>query len=160
MIMKIKEVINYLVPFWRTYVLVITPLVFLPVLLSGLTTEATNTDSIDPLNGSLPSPVAIGFTSPSGNVGSKSDLPSDYEPMVCAYVLLIMSVYWMTEALPLPITSLIPVVAFPLAGVISTVSPLILVKYWNANDQNYLDRGPLMQSQGMKERTAGHRPLK
>lgn len=31
-----------------------------------------------------------------------------------------MAVYWMTEALPLPITSLIPVVGFPLLGVMNT----------------------------------------
>lgn len=36
------------------------------------------------------------------------------------YVILIMAVYWMTEALPLPITSLIPVVGFPLLGVMNT----------------------------------------
>jgi di/tricarboxylate transporter len=126
--MKIREVISYLVPFWRTFVLVITPLVFLPVLLSGTSNDSANTDSTDLFNGSLPSPVAIGSGSPSGNDGSNADQPSDYEPMVCAYVLLIMSVYWMTEALPLPITSLIPVVAFPLAGVISTVNVLFLLR--------------------------------
>jgi len=32
----------------------------------------------------------------------------------------------MTEALPLPITSLIPIVAFPLAGVLSTVTFFLL----------------------------------
>jgi sodium-dependent dicarboxylate transporter 2/3/5 len=31
-----------------------------------------------------------------------------------------MAIYWMTEALPLPITSLIPVVAFPLFGILDT----------------------------------------
>jgi di/tricarboxylate transporter len=138
--MKIREVINYLVPFWRTFVLVITPLVFLPVLLSGTSNASANTDSTDLFNGSLPSPVAIGSGSPSGNDGSKADQPSDYEPMVCAYVLLIMSVYWMTEALPLPITSLIPVVAFPLAGVISTVNVLFLLRLHPRD--NYFHRMP------------------
>ncbi|XP_045621415.2 LOW QUALITY PROTEIN: Na(+)/citrate cotransporter [Procambarus clarkii] len=38
----------------------------------------------------------------------------------CGYVIVIMAVYWMTEALPLAITALIPVFAFPLLGVIST----------------------------------------
>jgi di/tricarboxylate transporter len=59
---------------------------------------------------------------PGSTDGSKSQSQDNYEPMVCAYVLLVMAVYWMTEALPLPITSLIPIVAFPLAGVLSTVS--------------------------------------
>lgn len=38
----------------------------------------------------------------------------------CGYVILIMAIYWMTEALPLPITSLIPVFAFPLFGIMNT----------------------------------------
>ncbi|KAK3084904.1 hypothetical protein FSP39_021163 [Pinctada imbricata] len=35
----------------------------------------------------------------------------------CAYGLLIMAVFWMTEALPLPVTSLIPIVIFPIMGI-------------------------------------------
>ena len=34
--------------------------------------------------------------------------------------MLIMAVYWMTEALPRPVTSLIPVGAFPLFGIMKT----------------------------------------
>nr|CAH0105112.1 unnamed protein product [Daphnia galeata] len=39
---------------------------------------------------------------------------------LCGYTILIMAIFWMTEALPLPITSLIPVVAFPLFGILDT----------------------------------------
>lgn len=42
------------------------------------------------------------------------------EEMRCAYVVLLMAVYWMTEALPIAVTSLIPMVLFPLLGVCST----------------------------------------
>lgn len=42
------------------------------------------------------------------------------EEMRCAYVVLLMAAYWMTEALPLPITSLIPMVLFPFLGIMST----------------------------------------
>ncbi|XP_068207337.1 Na(+)/citrate cotransporter-like isoform X1 [Palaemon carinicauda] len=38
----------------------------------------------------------------------------------CGYVILIMAIYWMTEALPLAVTALIPVFAFPLLGILST----------------------------------------
>uniref|UniRef100_A0A1B0GNS6 Citrate transporter-like domain-containing protein n=1 Tax=Phlebotomus papatasi TaxID=29031 RepID=A0A1B0GNS6_PHLPP len=38
----------------------------------------------------------------------------------CMYVVLLMSVYWVTEALPLAITSMIPMVLFPIMGVLDT----------------------------------------
>ncbi|KAK4306882.1 hypothetical protein Pmani_021331 [Petrolisthes manimaculis] len=38
----------------------------------------------------------------------------------CGYVILIMAAYWVTEAVPVPVTALIPVFAFPLLGVLST----------------------------------------
>ena len=34
----------------------------------------------------------------------------------CAYVMLIMATFWVTEALPLAITSLLPVTLLPLLG--------------------------------------------
>lgn len=36
------------------------------------------------------------------------------------YVLLLMSVYWMSECLPLAITSLLPIAVFPLLNIMST----------------------------------------
>lgn len=36
------------------------------------------------------------------------------------YVVLIMGVYWVTEALPLPISSMLPIVLFPLMGIMDT----------------------------------------
>ena len=42
------------------------------------------------------------------------------EEMRCAYIVCVMAAYWMTEALPLPITSLIPMVALPFLGIMST----------------------------------------
>ena len=32
--------------------------------------------------------------------------------MKCAYLIVLMATYWMTEAMPLPITSMIPMVTF------------------------------------------------
>lgn len=36
----------------------------------------------------------------------------------CMYVVLLMTAYWVTEALPLPITSMIPLVLFPVLGIL------------------------------------------
>ncbi|VDM62428.1 unnamed protein product [Angiostrongylus costaricensis] len=37
----------------------------------------------------------------------------------CAYCVCLMGVYWMTETLPLAVTAMIPVVLFPLTGVMT-----------------------------------------
>ncbi|XP_063850687.1 Na(+)/citrate cotransporter-like isoform X4 [Scylla paramamosain] len=38
----------------------------------------------------------------------------------CGFVMVVMAVMWVTEVIPLPVTALIPVFAFPLMGVLST----------------------------------------
>ncbi|EDW40454.1 GL25253 [Drosophila persimilis] len=38
----------------------------------------------------------------------------------CMYLLLVMAVFWVTEALPLYVTSMIPIVAFPVMGIMSS----------------------------------------
>ncbi|CAF1091422.1 unnamed protein product [Brachionus calyciflorus] len=38
----------------------------------------------------------------------------------CAFVVIIMSLYWITECLPIAITSLIPIVLFPVFGIMSS----------------------------------------
>ncbi|KZC14603.1 Protein I'm not dead yet [Dufourea novaeangliae] len=40
--------------------------------------------------------------------------------MRCLYVVGLMAMFWMTEVLPLPITGLIPIVLYPLMGIMST----------------------------------------
>ncbi|XP_001654056.2 protein I'm not dead yet [Aedes aegypti] len=45
----------------------------------------------------------------------------EYSPAFrCLYVVIVMSLLWVTEALPLPITSMLPIVLFPLLGILST----------------------------------------
>jgi len=38
----------------------------------------------------------------------------DYQQARCGYIVLILSVYWIFEAIPLPVTSLLPLALFPL----------------------------------------------
>ncbi len=45
-----------------------------------------------------------------------SPAPSSY----CAYIILIMGVFWVFEALPLAVTSLIPIAVLPMLGVLSS----------------------------------------
>ncbi|XP_072772905.1 Na(+)/citrate cotransporter isoform X4 [Taeniopygia guttata] len=47
----------------------------------------------------------------------------------CAYVIIIMAVYWCTEVMPLAVTSLMPVVFFPLLGV--QTSKKVCLQYLN-----------------------------
>ncbi|XP_031786139.1 protein I'm not dead yet-like isoform X2 [Nasonia vitripennis] len=38
----------------------------------------------------------------------------------CAFVVLLMAMFWVTESIPLPMTSLLPLVLFPSLGILST----------------------------------------
>lgn len=38
----------------------------------------------------------------------------------CAYTIVIMAVYWMTEVLPMAVTALLPIVLFPWLGVVGS----------------------------------------
>ena len=42
-----------------------------------------------------------------------------FQAALCAYVILLMAVYWLTEALPINVTALLPVCLFPMVGVLS-----------------------------------------
>jgi len=68
--------------------------------------------------------------------------PQTDEALKCAYTILLMAAYWMTEALPLPITSMIPMVALPLLGVMSTGD--VAVNYLNST--NYMFLGGLVMA--------------
>ncbi|CAG0904652.1 unnamed protein product [Darwinula stevensoni] len=72
---------SHVFPFWRTWVVILVPLLALPLLFL-----------------------------------SKERLMEGR----CAYVVAVMTVFWMTEATPLAITSIIPVFLFPLFGVLGT----------------------------------------
>ncbi|NWH34828.1 S13A5 protein, partial [Chloropsis hardwickii] len=50
----------------------------------------------------------------------------------CGYVIIIMAVYWCTEVIPLAVTSLMPVVFFPLLGV--QTSKKVCLQYLNSTN--------------------------
>lgn len=76
------------------------------------------------------------------------------EAQKVAAVAVLMATWWMTEALPLPATSLIPIVLFPLLGVMST--PQATQPY--ANDLIYLFMGGFFIALAM-ERWGLHRRI-
>ncbi|XP_060587393.1 solute carrier family 13 member 2-like [Ruditapes philippinarum] len=46
------------------------------------------------------------------------DYSEDFEVQSkCAYVIVVMAILWLTEAIPIPVTSLMPIFLFPLLGV-------------------------------------------
>jgi len=59
-----------------------------------------------------------------------------------AYTILLMAAYWMTEALPLAITSMLPIVLLPLLGVMPTTQ--VAPEYLTAT--NYMFIGGLMMA--------------
>lgn len=50
----------------------------------------------------------------------QNDNPDLVKAYRCLYVVMVMTIYWVTEAIPLPITGMIPMVAFPLMDILDT----------------------------------------
>jgi sodium-dependent dicarboxylate transporter 2/3/5 len=46
--------------------------------------------------------------------------PDNRDALWCGWTILVMAVFWISECLPLAITSLLPLVLLPLAGVLGT----------------------------------------
>ncbi|KAH3885516.1 hypothetical protein DPMN_009511 [Dreissena polymorpha] len=48
------------------------------------------------------------------------DYPPECEKQSkCAYVIIVMAVLWLTEAIPISVTALLPIFMFPMTGVLS-----------------------------------------
>ena len=58
----------------------------------------------------------------------------------CGYSIIIMAVFWITEALPIAVTSLLPIILFPMTGLLyakDVSSTYINVcEYWLSNMYN------------------------
>lgn len=74
-----SRIMLFLRVYWKSIVLILIPLVFMPIAYIG-----------------------------------------DQKASECLYVMCIMSVFWVTEALPLAITSILPIILFPILGVLSS----------------------------------------
>lgn len=46
--------------------------------------------------------------------------PSSPQEAQCGYTIILMAIFWCTEALPLAVTALIPVLFFPLMGIMDS----------------------------------------
>ena len=67
--------------------------------------------------------------------------------MRCLYIICIMGGYWMFQILPLPVTSLIPIVAFPLAKIAGTNE--VCSSYFNGTMFMFI--GGLVMAIGLEE---------
>lgn len=70
---------KFITIYWRSLIVVLTPIILLPVILCN-----------------------------------------DTPQFRCLYVVILMTIFWCAEALPLPITSMLPIVLFPLLGILDT----------------------------------------
>uniref|UniRef100_A0A915M2Y1 Uncharacterized protein n=1 Tax=Meloidogyne javanica TaxID=6303 RepID=A0A915M2Y1_MELJA len=76
-------------------------------------------------------------------------------PASCAYVIFVMGFFWVTETLPLPVTALIPTIAYPLLD----IEPAEAVSSAYLNDSNMMFFGSMVmavavESSRLNERVA------
>uniref|UniRef100_A0A1I8ALT0 Solute carrier family 13 member 1 n=1 Tax=Steinernema glaseri TaxID=37863 RepID=A0A1I8ALT0_9BILA len=71
---------------------------------------------------------------------------SNSQEAKCAYVVLVMGLFWMTEILPLAVTALLPVIMYPLLGVVTAKK--ISTEY--LSDANFIFFGSLVMAVGVE----------
>ena len=107
-----RALFQYLLKFWRTFVVVLVPLICLPLLFVDKHDEKVRNGKRE-----IPPYYVRPGTERFGAPGLTRIL-TFFQIFKCAWVLLIVASYWVTEALPLAITSLIPVALLPILGII------------------------------------------
>ena len=89
---------RYVRPYWKSWIVVFTPLVLLPIYVIGDTPVTTAPIISTQL-------LVLKFYLQEAKTG---------------YVILLMTVYWVSMALPLPVTSLLPIALFPFMNIMGT----------------------------------------
>ena len=92
---------RHILPFWKTFIVILTPLLLLPLQLL--------------VHGA----VSSNFTSFKINRKGFNYMKCLQEARA-GYGVLLMTIFWLSSALPLAVTSLLPIVVFPLMDILST----------------------------------------
>lgn len=68
-----------------------------------------------------------------------------FQEAKCAYCIIVMAVYWITEALPIAVTSLLPIILFPMVGLLSAkdvsnkyLNVSTVYKFWEPNFTSFM----------------------
>ena len=80
--------------YWQSWIVALAPLIFSPILFCGDTLQVQ------------PDSIRIKL-----EIWIKYSLMQEEEALKCGYIILLMILFWLTEALPLPVTAMIPMVS-------------------------------------------------
>lgn len=72
---------------------------------------------------------------------NSSAAPSRPQEAYCAYAIILMALLWCTEALPLAVTALFPIILFPMMGIMDASEVSLPIPPYDTGDQGSLITG-------------------